>query len=135
MGENVGCSSAMGGSMGRAPMTPGPPEEKERAHGCRRPEAGGSPDQIPCERAPGTTLNRAALAREGGRPDNHPVGWSQREDPAGVAGEVEVARLVVEAEVVEALERVGGEDHREVGAEEHLAPPAAGLHVGDELGR
>src|SRR4051794_1181661 len=66
MGENVGCSSAMTGSMGRAHETPGPPEEKERAHGCRRPEAGGSPDQIPCERAPYSTLKRARPARERG---------------------------------------------------------------------
>src|SRR4051794_23793413 len=50
----------LGRSMGRASKTPGPPEEKNRAHVRRRPEAGGSPDQIPCERAPSETLSLRA---------------------------------------------------------------------------
>lgn len=60
--------------------------------------------------------------------------WLEREDAASVAGEEQVALLVVESEPLKLGERLGRGEHRVVGGEQHL-PSAPALHVLDEFGR
>ena len=75
-------------------------------------------------------LRYPSVRRRGGAPPS-----SHAEQPPSVAAEEELAHLIIEPEALDALQRLGMTEHREVRSPQHLVPTPAAAQIVDERRR